>query len=278
MQNKYIPYVKTYKRSWEYDQTAIDQRLMRIWGTKKLNDISKQDVVDLQNKLSAGGLKPGTVNRIMAIVKYVFALAERWEVLDKSPARNIPRLEDNNQKERFLTTEEMHRLLEALKSCNSHAVRDIIEFLLITGARRTEVVGLEWKEIDFAKRSWTLPAARNKTKRPKTIPLSDRAMEMLEARKANGSEYVFPNLKTGKPLQHFFGTWDRIRKIAKIPDVRLHDLRHSYASFLVNSGRSLYEVQKLLGHTQISTTQRYAHLTNDTLSEATKIMDRLVGI
>jgi len=94
-------------------------------------------------------------------------------------------------------------------------------------------------------------------------------VEVLKRRKDNGSEYVFPNPKTGKPLQHFFNTWDRIRKIAGIPDVRLHDLRHSFASFLVNNGRSLYEVQRLLGHSQIQTTQRYAHLTHGTLSEAT---------
>jgi integrase len=278
VQSKYIPYIKTYKRSWEYDQTMIDQRLMRLWGTKKMNEISKQNLIDVQNRLCGGGLKPGTVNRIMAVAKYIFALAERWETIDKSPARNISKLEDNNAKERFLSTEEMQRLLDALKQCNSTVVPDIVELLMLTGARRNEVAELEWKEINLDRAVWTLPAERNKAKKQKVVPLSDRAVEVLKRRKDNGSEYVFPNPKTGKPLQHFFNTWDRIRKIAGIPDVRLHDLRHSFASFLVNNGRSLYEVQRLLGHSQIQTTQRYAHLANDTLSEATKIMDTLVGI
>ncbi|GAB6059438.1 tyrosine-type recombinase/integrase [Desulfonatronum parangueonense] len=278
VKNNYIPYIKTYKRSWEYDQTAIEQRMMKLWGQKKLTDISKHDLVDLQNKLSAGGLKPGSVNRNMAIVKYIFSLAERWEIIDKSPARHIPKLAENNQKERFLTVEEMQRLLTALKECSSDVVPDIVELLMVTGARKSEVVELEWKELNLEKATWTLPASRNKAKRPKTIPLSDRAVEVLTRRQSNGSKYVFPNPKTGQPLQYFFSTWNRIRKAAGIPDVRLHDLRHSYASFLVNSGRSLYEVQKLLGHSQISTTQRYAHLTYGTLSEATKIMDTLVGI
>ena len=146
VQTKYIPYIKTYKRSWEYDQTMIDQRLMRLWGTKKLNEISKQNLIDLQNRLCEGGLKPGSVNRIMSIVKYIFALAERWESIDKSPARNISRLEDNNAKERFLSTAEMQRLLDALKQCNSTVVPDIVELLMLTGARRNEVVELEWNE------------------------------------------------------------------------------------------------------------------------------------
>jgi hypothetical protein len=98
VQTKYIPYIKTYKRSWQYDQTVIDQRMMRLWGTKKLNEIGKQDLIVLQNRLCGGGLKPGTVNRIMAVAKYIFALAERWETIDKSPARNISKLEDGNKK------------------------------------------------------------------------------------------------------------------------------------------------------------------------------------
>ncbi|SMP83268.1 Phage integrase family protein, partial [Desulfonatronum zhilinae] len=137
---------------------------------------------------------------------------------------------------------------------------------------------LEWKEIDMAKAMWTLPLERNKSKKQKVIPLSDAAMEILERRKDNGSEYVFPNPKTGKPLQHFFRTWDRVRKAADLDDVRIHDIRHSYASFLVNNGRSLYEVQKLLGHAQLSTTQRYAHLAHDTLRQAAEIVGRKVGM
>ncbi|SMP83321.1 Phage integrase family protein [Desulfonatronum zhilinae] len=214
----------------------------------------------------------------MSVAKHVFTLAEKWEVIEKSPARNTQQLEDNSQKERYLTTAEMHRLLEALKGCNSTVVPDIVEFLMVTGARKTEVVELTWSEIDLTTATWTLPAERNKGKRPKTVPLSVRAVEVLKRRQDNGSEYVFPTPKSGKPLQHFHRTWDRIRKKAKIPDVRLHDLRHSYASFLINSGRSLYEVQKLLGHSQIQTTQKYAHLTRNTLSEATKTMDVLMGI
>ncbi|TVR02772.1 MAG: site-specific integrase [Desulfovibrionales bacterium] len=275
--NQYLPYAKSYKRSWEQDKTAIDDKMMRLWGHRKMNEFNAQDLIGFQNKLLEGGLKPGTVNRYMALVKYIFNLAERWEVIEKSPTRNVPRLEDNACKERFLTTEEMCRLLDALARCNRPAIPEIIEFLLLTGARRGEALGLCWKELDLDKGVWVLPAERNKTKKSKTIPLSREAMELLKKRRDNGSEYVFPNPETGKPIRHLFWTWDKIRKEAGLPEVRIHDLRHSYASLLVNSGRSLYEVQKLLGHTQLSTTQKYAHLAHDTLKQATEIVGQKVG-
>ncbi len=276
--NQYLPHVKTYKRSWEQDKTAIEDKLMRLWGHRKMNEINTQDLVGFQNSLSEGGLKPGTVNRNMALAKHIFNLAERWEVIDKAPTRNVSRLEDNACKERFLTADEMTRLLDVLASCNRPAIPEIIEFLLLTGARRNEVLNLAWKELDLDNGIWVLPAERNKAKKPKTIPLSEEALGMLMKRIGNGSDWVFPNPETGKPIRHLYWTWDKIRKAAGLPEVRIHDLRHSYASFLVNSGRSLYEVQKLLGHSQLSTTQRYAHLAQDTLRQATEIVGQKVGI
>ena len=90
-------------------------------------------------------------------------------------------------------------------------------------------------------------------------------------------EWVFPNPDTGKPFASIFYAWDRARRLAGLADVRLHDLRHSHASFLVNSGRTLYEVQHILGHTQVKTTQRYAHLSHETLLAATNSVNTALG-
>ena len=95
--------------------------------------------------------------------------------------------------------------------------------------------------------------------------------------RGNGSEWVFPNSTTNKPFVNFFCAWDNARKKAGLSDVRVHDLRHSFASFLVNSGRTLFEVQRILGHTQVKTTQRYAHLSHDTLLDASNAAARAVG-
>jgi len=231
--DSYLPYAKTYKKSWDQDLKMIEQRMLRVWGRRKLNSINTHDLIEFQNNLVKGGLKPGSVNRYMALVKYIFNLAERWEIIDKAPTRNARKLEDNGARERYLDQEEVYRLIEALNSCKSQVVPDLIEFLLLTGARKTEAVELAWEEVDMERGIWELPAQRNKARKPKTIPLSGAAVKVLKRRADNGSEWVFPNPETGKPLRHFHNTWDRIRKQAGIPDVRIHDLRHSFASILV---------------------------------------------
>ncbi len=167
MINHYLPYVKTHKRSWKQDKITIEAKLMRLWGHRKMNEIATQDLIGFQNSLSEAGLKPGSVNRYMALVKHIFNLAERWEVLVKAPSRNVRPLEDNNQKERFLTMEEMQRLLAAFKQCKSKIVPDIIEFLMLTGARRTEGVELRWDEVDMDKAVWTLPRNGTNPRNPK---------------------------------------------------------------------------------------------------------------
>jgi integrase len=125
----------------------------------------------------------------------------------------------------------------------------------------------KWQDFDLEKRIWTVEF--NKTGRTRYIPISDGMMRLLqEVPKYEGCDWVFPNPKTLKPYVSIFCSWNTARKKAGLPDVRIHDLRHSFASFLINSGRSLYEVQKILGHTQVKTTQRYAHLSQDSLVAA----------
>ena len=276
VREKYIPYIKSYKRSWEFDQQTIEKRMMRIWGHKKLNEFKPGDLIEFQNTMVNQGFKPGSVNRYMAIIKHILNTAEKWDYIDSSPTRKVSRMYDAGRQERFLSPEELERVLDELNNCNSPVVPDIIRFLIMTGARKSEAVNLPWSEVDLEAGEWVLPPERNKGKRFKRIPLSKKAVELLQNRQQNGCAYVFPNPETGKPIQHFHGTWDRIRKNAGVPDLRIHDIRHSFASFLVNSGRSLYEVQKLLSHSDISQTQRYAHLRKDTLQDAAEIVSKLL--
>ena len=272
---KYIPHVKIYKRSWMRDEAMINKHMMGLWGNAKLSEITPEDIRAFQGRFVSAGHKPATVNRHMALVKYMFSLAEKWEVIDKSPARGMPQLPDNACKERYLTPEETSRLLKALKDCQSRVVSDIIELLILTGARKSEAGYARWEDLDCDRALWTIPLSKSGKRR--YIPLSNAALNVLSRQRTNGSAYVFPSPITGKPMVHFHHTWDSIRKKAGIPDVRIHDLRHNFASLLINNGRSLYEVQKLLGHADISTTQRYAHLSQDTLQEATEIVSASIG-
>ena len=117
----------------------------------------------------------------------------------------------------------------------------------------------------------------SKSGKPRAIALNDTAIELLRSiRAGNSSLYIFPSPVTGEPSPSLYFPWHRIRTRARLPDLRLHDLRHSFASFLVNKGISLYVVQGLLGHAHARYTQRYAHLTSDTLHDAVGTVDSVM--
>ena len=142
-------------------------------------------------------------------------------------------------------------------------------FLLSTGCRLNEALRAKWNQVDRQNRVWRIPASNSKSKRVRSVPLNDSALEVLAELDTEGSfEYLFVNRRTGKPYINIMKVWSRLRSRAGLPHVRIHDLRHQYASFLVNGGRSLYEVQAILGHSDPSVTQRYAHLSSASLQAA----------
>jgi integrase len=272
VETRYMPHVKVYKRSWAQDKKMLELHILPVWGDARLSEIAGEDIRQFLSNLLDAGYKPGSVNRYMALVKYIFNLAEKWEVIDKSPARGVSKVADNNRKERYLSKEETARLLAVLKDWPNRTMADLIRFLMLTGARKSEATHARWEYVNLQTGVWTVPAPMSKSGKPRYIPLSKAAIVLLENRRGNGSAYIFPNPRTDMPLRSIHRAWDKIRRQAGIPDVRIHDIRHHYASLLVNHGRSLYEVQKLLGHADISTTQRYAHLSQDTLKDATEIV------
>ena len=142
-------------------------------------------------------------------------------------------------------------------------------FLLSTGARLSEALQGSWSQIDRRSRVWRVPASNSKSKRIRAIPLNASALEVLDLLGTEGkSEHLFINLQTGEQLTSVNRVWSRLRIKAGLPHLRLHDLRHQFASFLVNNGRTLYEVQKILGHSDAKVTERYAHLSLSTLQDA----------
>jgi integrase len=147
--------------------------------------------------------------------------------------------------------------------------------LLLTGARRSEIMHAKWEYVDWQKRTLLVPLS--KSGRPRTIALSSEAIALLGSlRPVADTGYIFPSPVTEHGFVYLFFPWDRIRRRAGLRDVRLHDLRHSFASFLVNKGVSLYVVQALLGHTQPRTTQRYAHLAQQTLLDAAEVVSAAI--
>jgi integrase len=265
---QYLPYAKTYKRSLICDVGVIKNHINPVFGSMYMDELKKQDVIGLISKMLET-YAPGTVNRVVILLRYIYNLAIKWETAGilKNPTAGIPLLEENNQKERYLTPEEARKLVAALKGSENKMLQFIIPMLILTGARKMEVQKARWEDINWEQRIWRIPLT--KSGKARHVPISDGALMILESiPRIEGCKWVFPNPKTHKPYNSYYNSWNTVRKSVGLGDVRIHDLRHSFASFLVNSGRSLYEVQRILGHTQISTTQRYAHLSQDSLLTA----------
>ena len=280
---QYLPYIKSYKRSWDTDDSMMRNHLLPKLGHKHMGAISPPDVAVFVEQMRSEGYAPGTCNRALVLLRYGFTLALRWKVpgVESNPVKEVKNLRDDNKIERFLTNAQMSRLVDAVRESESEMLPHIVMFLLYTGARKREVLDATWADVDWTRKSWRIP--KTKSGKIRHIPLSVGALQLLATLRdlslppghvsdALQTEWarrhIFANPKTGLPYVSFFYSWDAARKRAGLPDLRVHDLRHSFASFLVNAGRSLYEVQELLGHADIRTTSRYAHLSRERLFEA----------
>lgn len=268
---QYLPYVRTYKRSWETDRIILDCHVLPAWGERALDNVTEADVARLVGTLQVAGYAPATINRVLAVVSYGYALALRWRVegIAHNPVAGIRRLKENNHIECYLSPVQSKMLLACLERSRNPCLADIVAFMLYTGARKREVLDARWQDIHRGHQLWRIP--HTKAGKARFVPLSQGALGVLgqcRRRAASNSPWIFANPRTGQPFVSIYHSWNRARQQAGLPALRLHDLRHSFASFLVNAGRSLYEVQVLLGHTNPSTTQRYAHLSPDWLREA----------
>lgn len=267
--DQYLPFVKTYKKSWWSDEGYYRVHIQKELGRKYLDEITKHDIHRVHRLRVERGGAVGSANRQLVLIRYIFNLAIRWETpgITKNPSAGVRPFDDPSKKERFLSVEEAKRLYEAVKQNPNRMLRYIVPMLILTGARKREALDAQWRDFDIERRDWRVPMS--KSGRPRHIPLSEGVIQLLQTvPRFPDCPFVFPNPKTLKPYESIFNSWNTARKLAGLTDVRIHDLRHSFASFLVNNGRSLYEVQRILGHTQIKTTQRYAHLSQDTLLDA----------
>ena len=166
----------------------------------------------------------------------------------------------------------MSRLSAALAELADQSAANAVRLLLLTGARRGELLAAKWADVDLEASVWIKPASTTKQAALHRVPLSAAAVQLLtgmQAQAGDDAEWIFP-ARGGGHRPHINEAWIRVRKVAKLPGVRLHDLRHTYASVLVSAGLSLPVIGSLLGHSTPVTTHRYAHLTDDPLRAATE--------
>jgi integrase len=252
----------------------------------KVNEVTFSDVDGLHAWVTkAGG--PYAANRMLAVCSKMFSLAIKWQWRADNPVRGVERNQEV-KRQRYLSGDEIAALLTALNAHEDTQAANIIRLLLLTGARRGEVLNATWDQLNLEAGVWIKPGATTKQKTEHRVPVSAPARQLLseiladETAKAAAkgrelAQWVFPSRVNGGRRDAVQRQWGEVCKAAgfKTP-VRVHDLRHSYASILASAGLSLPIIGKLLGHTQPATTARYAHLFDDPLRAATERVGAIV--
>ena len=267
---EYLPYVTPRKRSWKRDEELYRLRIKKVFGDKKLDVITRQQIQTFHTAILDEGLSPASADHHVKMLRQSLNLAIEWDMLDKNPAAKVPLFNVDNKVEHYLDDEKLGQLLAVLRSPdNPRSVCQIALYLLSTGARLNEALSATWSQIDRQTRVWRIPAAVSKSGKIRVVPLNDSALAVLAELDTEGEfEGLFVNRQTGKPYTTIMKVWSRLRIKAELPFLRIHDLRHMYASFLINAGRTLFEVQACLGHSDPKVTMRYAHLSTKSMQDA----------
>ena len=236
----------------------------------KVSDINFSDIDALHSKITKAG-HPYRANRVIAVASKMFSLAQRWNMRTDNPCKGIER-NDEYKRKRYLSADELTQLTKALASHPNKQTADIIRLLLLTGARRGEVLSMRWADLDLTTGTWSKPASSTKQREAHEVPLSAPARQLLseirdEQARAHPrrplSEYVFPGGGNAGHVVEVKRAWRQLCKAAGITGLRIHDLRHSFASQLASGGASLPLIGALLGHSNPATTHRYSHLFDD---------------
>ena len=242
------------------NRNMIDRYLKPFFGAMRVAEISRADVRRWFDSMSA---TPGNANRVLPVLSVMMRQAELWDIRPQgsNPCRNMQRFK-TTPRERFLSVEELKRLGFVLDHSDDQQAAAAIRLLLFTGARSSEITGLRWDWIRGTRA--VLPDSKTG---PKTVQLPPSARAVLNGLPRE-SEYVFPNRTGDGPMTNLGYRWLKLRGLAGLDDVRIHDCRHTFASHAVMSGLDLYTVGRLLGHADVASTERYAHLADSHVREA----------
>jgi len=245
------------------DITPHDVDKLLSWVAEGRAPPSKAQPKTKRNKpLHPSKPTPVRANRLGEVLRKMFNLAIQWRMRTDNPALGF-RKRPETARDRFLSMEEINRLADELANDADQRGASIIRLCMLTGARLDEVRTATFDQFNLDLAIWTKQAAYTKQRRIHRIPISPEAVALVRLRREAvppGCPFLFPGDVEGQPVLELKRFWARMREVADIPDVRIHDLRHTFASLLVSGGASIEMIGKLLGHTQIGTTQRYAHL------------------
>ncbi len=250
-------YSKQNKKSWMSDEYSLNH-LKEYFKGKCLSEISPDLIEKYRLKRKADGVSAATQNRELACLKTLFNKAVEWERVETNPAGKVKKIRENNIKERILSPDEMRRLIDAANP----AIRPVLVTALNTGMRRNEILSLRWKNVDLVR--GYIFIEDSKSGRSRNVPVNGEVFEALSGLKQDG-EFVFPNAETGTYVKDVKTAFKGACERAKIKGLRLHDIRHTAASKMIEAGIDLVTVSKILGHASIQMTMRYAHPTPENM-------------
>jgi integrase len=268
-------YAEVYKKhiSIKNDRSFLKHHILPAIGNTKLNSLTSKDISSLHYSLRN---KPITANRCVALLSKMLNLAEKWGLRNDAGllCKHVDKYPEN-KREKFLSNAEIEQLFTALKTVEQNQTESpyviaAIRLLLLTGCRFSEIITLKWEYIDFTNHRINFPDSKTGKKSTYVSPYVIEILSNLERKSDN--PYVIQGSIEGNHLVNLRKPWYRIRKLAGLEEVRIHDLRHSFASIGAASGLSLPIIGALFGHLQVSTTARYAHLLGDPLKDAANVI------
>ncbi|NYT24323.1 tyrosine-type recombinase/integrase [Alcaligenaceae bacterium] len=275
--DSFLPQIKNESRSYETHASLYRNHIQEAFGHRRLNDVDGQDVIafhtHLRNKPIANGrwaaragetLSEGTVKRVLILLRHICnaAIRDKRINLKENPTHALKLTTVRKVKGRFLTSQQLQRLLRAANESHNGSLSDIIRVMASTGLRRDNVLGMRWSWFDATRGTLTVPESEDKAKKGFVIHLAGSVQDLLSTLHLNAEgPWVFPNPKTAKPFVSCRAAWVTACQSAGLPGLRMHDLRHTFASMMLDNGADIVDVQQALAHTQLKTTAVYLHLT-----------------
>lgn len=253
-------HAKLHKKSWKNDEDQY-RLYLSSWDKKKISSIKRADIEALHAKV---GKEHGTyaANRMLSLLGVMFNKAIDWGWEGINPAQGIKKFKEISR-ERFLAGDELPRFFRALEEENNKTLAGFFMLGILTGARKSNLLSMQWKDINFAQATWRIPETKNGSSH--LVPLSPEAINLLQERsKLKENDWVFPSAtsKSGH-LEEPKSAWKRILKKAGLQDLRLHDLRRTLGSWQAATGANSYVIGKSLGHKTQQATAIYARLNID---------------
>lgn len=267
-QDTYLPFVTARKATYRNDEANLRLHILPVLGNYRLDQLKRHQIETWHSNLLST-MSGASADHALKVLKFMYTKAQEQGLCQESPAKGAKLFNFDNKIERYLDDAELQRLMAVLQNDRNRHVANAILFLLATGLRLNSCLTAEWKNVDRKNKTLTIDAIRSKNRRKLVIPLNSLAMSVLDDLGTQGMyDYLFINPRTKRRLTTLSKTFKRILADAQIENFRIHDLRHCFCSYALQSGRSIAEVSQLAGHSSVQVTMRYAHFAKGQLHDA----------